>query len=158
MLFRCFRFKSIVPSDVCLEFLFVKNRFHESLWDWVFYCFFFETLWKFFFTLRGQTVHFVHCKRIPQQGRSLYSSFVLYCPLIVPTNFSHFKDLSLESRNIKTQNCAPIQCTVWPRNALQKFVFLEKFYTDLQGYQCKDRLLPSVPVYCPSLFLLYPSI
>ena len=27
-----------------------------------------------------------------------------------------FKDLSLESRNINTQNCAPIQCTVWPRN------------------------------------------
>ena len=26
-----------------------------------------------------------------------------------------FKDLSLESRNIQTQNCAPIQCTVWPR-------------------------------------------
>ena len=27
-----------------------------------------------------------------------------------------FKDLSLEYRNIQTQNCAPIQCTVWPRN------------------------------------------
>ena len=27
-----------------------------------------------------------------------------------------FKDLSMESRNIQTQNCAPIQCTVWPRN------------------------------------------
>ena len=27
-----------------------------------------------------------------------------------------FKDLSLESRNIQTQNFAPIQCTVWPRN------------------------------------------
>ena len=24
-----------------------------------------------------------------------------------------FKDLSLESRNIQTQNCAPIQCTVY---------------------------------------------
>ena len=27
-----------------------------------------------------------------------------------------FKDLSLESRNIQTQYCAPIQCTVSPRN------------------------------------------
>ena len=40
-------------------------------------------------SLQGQTVHFVHCKRIPQQGRSLCSSFVLYFPLIVPTQFSH---------------------------------------------------------------------
>ena len=29
-----------------------------------------------------------------------------------------FKNLSLESRTIQTQNCAPIQCTVWPRNDL----------------------------------------
>ena len=35
--------------------------------------------------LRGQTVHFVHFKRIPQQRRSLCSSFVLYFPLIVLT-------------------------------------------------------------------------
>ena len=61
-------------------------------------------------------MHFVHCKRIPQQGRSLCSSFVHYFPLIVPTNFHMFKDLSLESRNIQTQNRASIQCTVWPRN------------------------------------------
>ena len=30
--------------------------------------------------------------------------------------FNMFKDLSLESRIIQTQNCAPIQCIVWPRN------------------------------------------
>ena len=30
-----------------------------------------------------------------------------------------FKDLSLKSRNIQTQNCAPIQCTVWPRDVLR---------------------------------------
>ena len=27
-----------------------------------------------------------------------------------------FNDLSLESRNPQTQDCAPILCTVWPRN------------------------------------------
>ena len=32
----------------------------------------------------------VYCNRIPQQGRSLCSSFVLYFPLIVPKNFSQF--------------------------------------------------------------------
>ena len=32
-------------------------------------------------------------------------------------SFTMFKDLSLESRNIQTQNCAPIKCTLWPRNA-----------------------------------------
>ena len=40
-------------------------------------------------TLRGQTVNFVHCKRIPQKGRSFCSSFVLNFPLIVPTKFPH---------------------------------------------------------------------
>ena len=32
------------------------------------------------------------------------------------TFWNMFKYLSLESRNIQAQNCAPIQCTVWPRN------------------------------------------
>ena len=37
-------------------------------------------------------------------------------------NFNMFKDLSLESRNIPTQNCAPIQITVWSRNdCVKKF-------------------------------------
>ena len=27
-----------------------------------------------------------------------------------------FKDLSVESRNMQAKNCAPIQCTIWPRN------------------------------------------
>ena len=40
-----------------------------------------------FQTLRGQTVYFVKCKRITQQGRSLCSSFVLSFSLIVPTKF-----------------------------------------------------------------------
>ena len=31
-------------------------------------------------------------------------------------NFSMFDDLFLESRNVQTQHCVPIQCTVWPRN------------------------------------------
>ena len=37
-----------------------------------------------------------------------------------------FKVLFLESRKIKTQNCAPIQCTVWPRNAVKAFRKLNK--------------------------------
>ena len=37
-------------------------------------------------------------------------------------NLNVFKDLSLESRNI--QSCAPIQCTVSPRNELISFLFL----------------------------------
>ena len=27
-----------------------------------------------------------------------------------------FKDLSIEFSNMQKQNCAPIQCTIWPRN------------------------------------------
>ena len=30
-------------------------------------------------------------------------------------NFNVFKYLFLESRNIQIENCAPIQCSVWPR-------------------------------------------
>ena len=73
-------------------------------------------------------MYFVHCKWIPQQGRSFCSFFVVYFPLIVPTNFNMFKDLSLESRNIQTQNCAPIQCRVWPRNE-GTIVLLQKTFT-----------------------------
>ena len=36
-------------------------------------------------------------------------------------SFNTFRDLSLESRNTQTQNCAPIQCTVWPRNEWYSF-------------------------------------
>ena len=31
-------------------------------------------------------------------------------------NFNMFKDSSMYSKNIQTQNCVLIQCTVWPRN------------------------------------------
>ena len=39
-----------------------------------------------------------------------------FCEWNPLTVWNMFKDLSLESTNIQTQNCAPIQCTVWPRN------------------------------------------
>ena len=38
------------------------------------------------------------------------------------------KQLPLESRNIQTQNCAPIQCTVWPRNVKNNFNFSFEFF------------------------------
>ena len=37
-----------------------------------------------------------------------------------------YKDFSMESRNIQTQNCAPIQCTVWPRNGSRLNVYHQK--------------------------------
>ena len=74
---------------------------------------------KYMVTLRGQTVNHENCERIPQQGRSFCSSFVLSFTLIAPTKFYMFKVLSLESRNIQTQNCGPIQCTVCLRNEQQ---------------------------------------
>ena len=60
----------------------------------------------------------MYCKRITHNNDAPFlSSFIVSLSLIFPTKFYMFKDLSLESRNIQTQNCAPIQCTVWPRNA-----------------------------------------
>ena len=37
-----------------------------------------------------------------------------------PTFKNIFQDLFLDFRNIQTQNCAPIECTVWPRNVRLK--------------------------------------
>ena len=37
------------------------------------------------------------------------------------TFWNMFKYLSLKSRKKQTQNCAPFQCTVWPRNGWQSF-------------------------------------
>ena len=36
-----------------------------------------------------------------------------------------FRYLSLESSNIQSQNCAPIQCTVWPRNVKSALIFIQ---------------------------------
>ena len=41
----------------------------------------------------------------------------------------------MESRNIKTQNCAPIQCTVWPRN---------DFYFPLIDKKCHFTILTPI--------------
>ena len=56
------------------------------------------------------------CTRNPQK-------LCIWNPL---TFWNMFKVLFLESRKIKTQNCAPIQCTVWPRNAVKAFRKLNK--------------------------------
>ena len=47
-------------------------------------------------------------------------------------NFNMFKDLSMESRNKQTQNCAPIQCAVWPRNVSGLLYLLSKFVKDVE--------------------------
>ena len=47
-------------------------------------------------------------------------------------NFNMFKDLSMESRNKQTQNCAPIQCTVWPRNVSGLLCLLSKLAKDVE--------------------------
>ena len=52
-------------------------------------------------TLRGQSVHFVIYKRIPQQARSVFSSFVISFSLIVPTNFKHVERPVQEYTDIK---------------------------------------------------------
>ena len=95
--------------------------------------------------LRGRTVHFVHCMRIPQQGRSLCFSFVVSFSLIVLTNLNMFKDLSLEFRNKQTQNCAPIQCTVC---LVMKYGSISIcFDIDLIKFWCKQQ--GKVAIICP---------
>ena len=71
---------------------------------------------------------FMNCKRIARQGRSFFpfvivflkgSSFCYFILLDLRSfrqTFDMFKGLSLEFRNIPTQNCAPIQCTVYHLN------------------------------------------
>ena len=49
--------------------------------------------------------------------------FCLWNPL---TFRNIFKDLSMESRNIQTKNCAPIQCSVW---LVKKKSAVRKYYT-----------------------------
>ena len=59
----------------------------------------------------------IFAKRNQQQNKCADKIYVTGICLWNPLTFGNiFKDLSRESRNIQTQNCAPIQCTVWPRN------------------------------------------
>ena len=60
-------------------------------------------------------MHFVHCNRVPQQGRSLCSSFVLYFPLIVPTKVSHL-NTCLWNPGTYRHKIARLSSAVWPRN------------------------------------------
>ena len=73
--------------------------------------------------LQGQTVYFVDCEQIQQQGRSLWSSIVLSFSLAVLSKFQHVKKLSLNSRYLRTLNCAPIQCILWTPKEKKKLCF-----------------------------------
>ena len=66
--------------------------------------------------------------RIPQQWRSLCSFLFFLFLWSFRQNFTMPKDLPMESRKILTENCAPIQCTVWPRNVKNNFIFLFEFF------------------------------
>ena len=57
-------------------------------------------------TLRGQNVCFLNCKQIPQQGWAFFCSIVFFGCF---NKISTYSNLSLEYRNIETQNCASIQ-------------------------------------------------
>ena len=62
-------------------------------------------------TPRGQTEHLVNCKCL-----FFFCYFILFGSPEKKINM--FKTLSLEFRNMQTQNCVPIQCTVWPRDVV----------------------------------------
>ena len=69
------------------------------------------------FAETGSTT-FIRSLRNPQQNQCADKIYVTgICTRNSFTFWNMLKDLSLESRNIQTQNCAPIQCTVWPRKA-----------------------------------------
>ena len=74
----------------------------------------------------SRTTSYICLLRNPQQNKCAEKTyftgicmrnplkFCLWNPL---TFWTIFQNLSLESRNIQTQICAPTQCTVWSRNA-----------------------------------------
>ena len=73
----------------------------------------------------SRTTSYISLLRNPQQNKCANKIYVTGICTQNPLKFfkwnpltfwNIFKDLSLESRDIQTQNCAPIQCTVWPRN------------------------------------------
>ena len=73
----------------------------------------------------SRTNSYICLLRNPQQNNCADKIYVTAICTRNPRNFCRldpltfcimFKVLSLESRNIQTENCVPIQCTVWPRN------------------------------------------
>ena len=71
------------------------------------------------------TTTYIRSLRNPQQNQCADKVYVTtistrnplkFCKWKPLTFWNMFKDLSLEPRKIQTQNCAPSQCTVWPRN------------------------------------------
>ena len=74
----------------------------------------------------SKTISYICLLRNPKQKKCADKIYVTgicarnplkFCYWNLLTLWNVFKDLSLESRKIQTQNCVPIQCTVWPCNA-----------------------------------------
>ena len=94
----------------------------------------------------SRTTSYIYLLRHPQQNKCADKIYVTGFCTRNPRNFCRwnpltfwnmFKDLSLESRNIQTQNCAPMQCTIWPRNVVLTFTIIrgacEKEIISLNG-------------------------
>ena len=69
----------------------------------------------------GRAKKNLRCRYLCEEPRK----FCTWNPL---TFWNMFKDLSPESRDLQIPNCAPIHCTVWPRN---EFFFKTKEYSTI---------------------------
>ena len=60
-----------------------------------------------------------------------------FCKWKPLTFWNTFKGLSMKSRNIQTQNCAPVQYTVWPRNVVLHFFHIKIIFSQIEGLKAK---------------------
>ena len=93
-------------------------------WNYHFVCEFHLSLRNSLTVAESRTTSHIYLLRHPQQNKCADKFYATGFCTRNPRNFCRwnpltfwnmFKDLSLESRNIQTQNCTPMQCTIWPR-------------------------------------------